>query len=194
MGNEALQVTLPAGLPVGRRTPRGRLRWYLASVPDGREQALCDKVRRLVEPELLDDAFVIQKEWWFKRQGTWTLSRKLMYPGYFFVATKDVIALDRRLAKLSLPVRVVGSGMHAYAPLDAGAQAWFSGALDENYTIRSSTAVIEDGTLHVQNGPLMGQEEIVSGIDRHRRTCKVTVGEGSGSFSEILAIDVPFKS
>ena len=185
---------MPMGLPCGRRAPRGKLRWYLVHVPEGREQAICDKVRKVVDPELLDDAFVMFKEGWFKRDGVWTLQPVQMYREYFFVATRDVAALDKALARLSFPARVVGADGHAYVPLASEAQEWFAGAMDERHVLRNSRAVIVDGVLDVQDGPLRGQESRVRKIDRHRRRCTVAVCDADGGFTEQMPIDVPFKS
>ena len=44
-----------AGLPFGRRTPKGRERWYLLRVPEGREAAMCAELKRLVPGDLLKD-------------------------------------------------------------------------------------------------------------------------------------------
>lgn len=185
---------MPMGLPCGRRSPRGKLRWYLVHVPEGREQSICDKVRKVVDPDLLDDAFVMLKESWFKRDGVWMLKPVQMYREYFFVATRDVAALDKALSRLSFPARVVGADGHAYAPLASEAQEWFSGAMDERHVLRNSMAVIENGRLNVQNGPLRGQESRVRKIDRHRRRCTVAVCDADGGFTEQMPIDVPFKS
>lgn len=185
---------MPMGLPCGRRSPRGKLRWYLVHVPEGREQSICDKVRKVVDPDLLDDAFVMFKESWFKRDGVWTLKPVQMYREYFFVATRDVAALDKALSRLSFPARVVGTDGHAYAPLASEAQEWFSGAMDERHVLRNSMAIIEDGVLRVQGGPLRGQESRVRKIDRHRRRCTVAVCDADGGFTEQMPIDVPFKS
>lgn len=188
------QHGMPLGLPRGRRTPRGRLRWYLVQAPEGREASVCEKVKSLVPAEVLEDAFVLSKERWFKRDGSWELRLIQMYRGYFFVATRDVVALDRALSRLSFPARVVGSDGHAYTPLASEAQSWFADAMDERHVLRGSTAVIVDGELHVQDGPLCGQERRVSKVDRHRRRCVVQVCDADGGFSEQMALDVPFKS
>lgn len=186
--------SLPAGLLRGRRSPRGRVRWYLVHTEPGREQATCDRVRSIVSPGLLRDAFVVRQERWFKQAGTWSLITVELFPEYFFVATPDVVALDRELSRLSFPARVVGAGDRAYMPMADDAQVWFEGALDSRHILRNSIAVIVDGELHVQRGPLMGQESRVSRIDRHRRRCTVRVSDADGGFSTRMAIDVPFKS
>lgn len=59
------------GLPLGRRSPRGQLRWYLVRCHEGREQDTCAKVRQIVPAELLQDAFVPRKERQRKYHGQW---------------------------------------------------------------------------------------------------------------------------
>lgn len=73
----------------------GRVRWYLVHTPNGKERETCEKVRRIIPHELMQDAFVMQKEFWFKQDGAWSLQTKPMYKEYFFVATHDAAALDR---------------------------------------------------------------------------------------------------
>ncbi|WP_206214625.1 hypothetical protein [Adlercreutzia sp. ZJ242] len=178
-------------MPVGRRSPRGRRRWYLVHAP-GREQATCDKVRKLMPPDLLEDAFVMRKERWRKYHGVWSLYPVPMYHEYFFVVTRDVLALDKELSKLTFPARIAkADGSSHFAPLSKGAQEWYEGVLDGERVIRTSTAVIEDGVLHVQSGPLIGQEDRVVKVDRHKRFCFVDV---DGGFAECVPMDVPFKS
>ena len=57
----------------------GRVRWYLVHTPNGKERETCEKVRRIIPHELMQDAFVMQKEFWFKRDGAWSLQTKPMY-------------------------------------------------------------------------------------------------------------------
>ena len=101
----------------------GRVRWYLVHTPNGKERETCEKVRRIIPHELMQDAFVMQKEFWFKRDGAWSLQTKPMYKEYFFVATHDAAALDRALAQLSFGCRIAGSREQAYAPMPDDAQA-----------------------------------------------------------------------
>lgn len=54
----------------------GRVRWYLVHTPNGKEREICEKVRRIIPHELMQDAFVMQKEYWFKRDGAWSLQTK----------------------------------------------------------------------------------------------------------------------
>ncbi len=183
-----------AGLPFGRRTPKGRERWYLLRVPEGREAATCAELKRLVPGDLLKDAFALRKERWFKRAGEWSLVPVDMYRGYAFAVSPDAAGLARALTRLTLPAALVGTGSRSWAPLADEVASWYASVADEGHVIRSSTAVIVDGVLHVTEGPLVGQEARISKVDRHRRRCQVRVTDGDGGFAEQAAIDVPFKS
>ncbi len=162
--------------------------------PNGKERETCEKVRRIIPHELIQDAFVMQKEFWFKRGGTWSLQTKPMYKEYFFVATRDAALLDKALAQLSFGCRIAGSRERAYAPMPDDAQDWYRSVLDDDGVVRNSVARIEDGVLHIEQGPLVGQEARVKKIDRHKRWCLVDVGEGDSAFRELLPLDVPSKT
>lgn len=189
---QSVPCTASPALPLGRRTPRGRIRWYLVQVPEGRERATCERVRRVVPEGVLVDAFVPAKERWMKRAGRHFTVEVLMYKGFFLAATADVTEFDRALSRLTFPARIVGSGERAWVPVDDEAVSWLLDAMDAHHVIRSSTAVIEGGELRVTDGPLVGQESKVTKIDRHRRVCQVSVADGG--YIERVALDVPFKS
>ncbi|MDN0064734.1 hypothetical protein [Collinsella ihumii] len=186
--------SLATGLPMGRRSPRGRERWYLLRMPEGREASICAELKRLLSASVLTDAFVLRKERWMKRGGVWFLEPVNMYRGYAFAVSPDAAGLAKAIAGLTLPVELVGTDVRSWAPLADEAAAWYAAAMDSSHVIRSSTAVITDGVLHVQSGPLVGQEARISKVDRHRRRCQVLVGEGDSAFTEQAPIDVPFKS
>ena len=179
---------------MGRRSPRGRERWYLLRMPEGREASLCAELKRLLSTSVLTDAFVLRKERWMKRGGVWFLEPVNMYRSYAFAISRDASGLAKELSSLTLPVELVGTETRSWAPLADEAAAWYAAAMDAAHVIRSSTAVITDGVLHVQSGPLVGQESRISKVDRHRRRCQVRVGDGDAVFTEQAPIDVPFKS
>lgn len=186
-------MRMPMGLPCGRRSPRGRQRWYVARVPEGRERGICETLRRVVEPELLDDAFVMSREHWFSHEGSWSLDTVPMYRGYVFLASRDAAGLGKALSALTLPVELVGAFGRSYLPLADEARDWFEHTMDEKHVLRNSVASIVDGRLFVSEGPLKGQEARVSRVDRHRRRCLVTVSDRDGGFAETMPIDVPVK-
>lgn len=187
-------VVMPMGLPCGRRVPKGNLRWYLLRVPEGREQSVCDLLKRIIPRELLEDAFAPRKERWAKRGGAWGLETVRMYRGYAFAATRDVSGLAKALARTTAAAELVGEFGRSWMPLAPEAQGWLEAAMDGEHVIRNSVGVIQDGVLHVQMGPLVGQEARVSKVDRHKRRCFVRVCDGGAGFAETMPLDVPSKS
>ena len=171
-----------------------QISWYLVHVPNGRECSMCAKVRKLIPTPLLQDAFVIQKEYWFKRAGEWSIQTKPLHREYFYVVTADPAALDRELAKLSFHCRIAGSSANAYQPMDQRAQAWYEDLMDADHVVRNSVARIEDGVLHVEQGPLVGREQSVRKIDRHKRWCIVDAGGVEAPLREVLPLDVTVKN
>lgn len=189
------QEQLPGAFnSVTTNSQHGRVRWYLVHTTHGKERETCEKVRCIIPRNLMQDAFVMQKEFWFKRDGAWSLQTKPMYKEYFFVATHDAAALDRALAQLSFGCRIAGSRERAYMPMPDDAQDWYRSVLDDDGVVRNSVARIENGVLHIEQGPLVGQEARVHKIDRRKRWCLVDVGEGDSSFREMLPLDVPSKT
>lgn len=182
------------GLPCGRRVTRGNVRWYLLRVREGAELSTSEKLLKLLPKEVLSDCFVLRKERWFKRAGVWSLQLVNAYKGYVFAVTDDPAALYKALSRLSMPVEIAGADGRAWMPLASEAQEWFERCMDERHVLGGSTAVIEGGVLHVTEGPLVGQEGRIRNIDRHRRRCMVEVADEGDGFSELMAIDVPFKS
>lgn len=175
-------------IPYGRRTPRGKLRWYLAQVPEGREQATCDALLRLLPASVLEDAFFMRKECWMKRAGTWFLQEKPAYKGYIFIASRDAVALERELGRLSFLVRLVGAEGRFCTPIADGARVWYEAAMDRNHVLRSSFGHMTERGLVVDRGPLVGHEERIVEINRHKRFCRVRVLDADGGFIESMPL------
>ena len=136
-------------LPLGRRSARGRLRWYLVSCPEGHEAASCERVRQILPQELLEDAFVPRRERQRKSHGSWQVDVVDLFPGYFVAATKDAPALSRALAKLSFPVQLAGAVGRGYQPLSEDAQALLARTMDASHVVRLSWGEIVADALHV---------------------------------------------
>ena len=177
----AEQTTEAFALPLGRRTPRGRLRWYLVACTEGKEDLTCRKVRQIIPADILDDAFVPRKENQFKRHGEWKTEVIAFFKGYFIVATKDAPALSRALARLTFPAHMVGPVGRGYQPISEDAQRLLEQTMDKSHVVRLSWGEIVSDDLHVQRGPLVGKEDRVTRFNRRRAWAFVRVSEGDGA-------------
>lgn len=194
-----------ACVPTGRRTPRGRVRWYLVQVPAGREAAYAQRIKAAIDPAALTDAFCPTKEIWFKRQGTWRVERQPLWRGYVVAESPDAAALAKALRQSALQARLAGNDdVHAYAPVDDAARRALQQLMDADHLIRRSVGQIVEGRLTILSGPLLGFEAQVKKIDRHNRKCRVSMSGLAGAsgaraqrapeYIEQLALEVPVKS
>ena len=182
---------IPVGtfLPLGRCVPAGRLHWYVLRVPEGREQAACDRVSRILPEGLADEVFVPCRERYIKRAGAWSVQSAPMWRGYAVAATRNAEALAKALVNLGAQAAPVGATVEGWAPLTDEAQAWLESVMDAGRVVRASVGSIDRSGLRVAFGPLAGQEERVVKIDRHRRQCWVQV---CGARIP-MPLEVPFK-
>lgn len=183
-----------APFPAGRRVPKGTLRWYPVRVPEGREAAAAERLRKLASAGALDDAVVVSRERWFKRAGAWSVQTQPLYRGYVFAVSRDAAALGRELDRLGLHGDARQEGGRP-VPLVDDVRQWIAASMDGAGVLRASEGVIEGGSLRVTKGPLAGQEARVAKVDRHRRVCEVRVGrEGGRDVVEHMALNVSEKS
>ena len=175
-----------AALPLGRRAPRGSLRWYLAKCPEGQEASTCERVRQILPADILEDAFVPRKENQFKLHGEWKTEVVDFFKGYFVVATKDAPTLSRALARLSFPVQMVGAVGRGYQPIAEDTRHFLNEVMDRSHVVRLSSGEIVSDQLQVQFGPLRGREDRVSRFNRRRSWAYVRVGESDGGESTLV--------
>ena len=167
---------LLTSLPMGRRTPRGRVRWYLVECPEGAEVETCEAVREAVPAPVLADAYVPQVERVKKVRGEWVKPVVSLLAGRFAAATDDAAALKVALEATGLPVRMAGRGEGSFAPLDDEAWGFVQSLMDGTRTIRESRGEIVGDALHVWSGPLAGRESRVAGWQRRKSLAFVDLG------------------
>ena len=175
---------LPVGLLSAETPQTGKLRWYVAHVREGQEEATASKCRGALDPQIAQECFVPMYEKYMKRGGYWQLVVDPMFRTYFFIAAYDARALSRALGRLSFPVALAGARGSACAALSPSVQQWLDVALDAHRVLRASEGVIVGNKLTVTCGPLAGREGAISRVDRHKRMAYVRLGEGEGPRGE----------
>lgn len=179
--------TLPA-LPLGRKVPRGSVRWYLASCPVDYEQSICDILLRAIPRNLLEDAFVLRRERVRKYKGVWVTNVRDLFKGYLIVVTRDVLALNKAMQRLTFPVSLVGPAEGGFAPVTRDVQAFIESVTDDRHVICMSKGEIVHDALRVLEGPLVGEEERVVKIVRKKAFAIVRAGEKKGDDAFLLTM------
>ena len=114
---EKRNMRLGSTFPCGRRSPKGRSRWYLVEAPEGREDETCERVRKIVPPSVLQDAFCIRKEHWMKRGGRWSVVESLNVQRVFHCGEQRCRGAEPRFVRFELSCALDGrqqQSIHAY--------------------------------------------------------------------------------
>lgn len=183
-----------AGAAFPQMRGEGALRWYVVKVREGGEKPAARDLARAAGSELVRECFAPRVQLLQKRQGQWVTVERALYPGYVLAVTDDPRRLDRRMAQLTLPARLVGRRGVSYVPLPEGERGWLERALGGDRVLRPSRGVIEDGRLHVEEGPLVGCESRVRRIDRHKSAAYVEMGMPDGRALLRVALAVTSKT
>ena len=119
-------------------------------------------------------AFIVKSERFWKKDGKKMFIEKPMYPNYIFVETnldsKEFYDVVSKLeGNLSSTMKVLQNDTQSVMSLSNEEKEFLESLLNEDHSIVHSTGVIVNSKLIVQEGPLMGKEEMIKKIDRHKR-------------------------
>lgn len=147
--------------------------WYVIQVVGGREESMLKKIERLVRRELFDKCFIPKYEVSEKRGGEWVVRRKVLFPGYVFVDTRDPKGFNAALKDVRGMTRLLASGDaesgRRFIQISDDEKALICAFTGESHVMRMSEGVIEGDEVRIVNGPLCGCEAMVVKIDRHKR-------------------------
>lgn len=152
--------------------------WYVAQVETGREQLMCDAIKRACvdceyqgslgpEPLLMEcfsPSFVSRQ----KYRGQWQDVTKLLLPGYVIAVTRDPVRLRNQMFKIRDFTRLLLMG-ETFVPLRDDERTWIEEFTSSNErVIPISIGYREGDTLVVTDGPLKGREAMVKKIIRKK--------------------------
>ena len=142
---------------------------YVIQVVGGTESRVCDLINKLLN-DIVDDCFVPRREVMRREEGQWKRVQETLFPGYLFVKTNDIQHVSERLASIPAFTRLLGVSDERIIPLSQDEVAWLTALLQPlDKVVEMSVGVIEGEKVIVTDGPLVGQEALISKIDRHKR-------------------------
>lgn len=142
---------------------------YVVQVMGGRETHVVNLVTKLAL-SAVDECFAPTYEFAQKRAGEWIQVRKVLFPGYIFIVSKDGKRAMAQLRRVPAFTKMLGAGEQHLTPLtteELTLLETFTTAGDR--LVPMSTGVIEGDRVIVVRGPLKGHEALISKVDRHKR-------------------------
>ena len=172
-----------------------REKWYVIQTRTGHEDQVCEACSSRLEKRGIRKIFVPKIELKKKYHGEWRIEKKPMYPGYIFMSVNEVEAKAENTDKYDeIENPMTGQNSTDLLFLDLKKIPYLTKllctdrtvvALEESDVLRVksfigegdvaelSIGVIEGDKVKIFEGPLKGQEGLITRIDRHRRTAKV---------------------
>lgn len=149
--------------------------WYVLHTVGGKEQHVLSLVQKLVEPSLVEEAFIPRYQVKKRIRGEWQNRTEVLLPGYIFIVTDNPSLLESELRKVPKFTRILRNN-DEFIPLDDQEVAFINAFTEPgNRVVGMSTGVIEGDEIVVLNGPLMGQTALIKKIDRHKRLAYLDV-------------------
>lgn len=164
--------------------------WYVARCKSGSANKLVKALNRQENMK----AFIPKSERWFGRQGkTIEFIVKELYPDYVFIKSNlDIETFDKRFKEYFKTV----SGLvdlieykDTY-PLTNNEQVLLKKLLDNTDTIKHTKGIVIDRKFVPTDGPLVGLENMIKKVDKHRRIATLDTSILTGKL--MVAIEIEY--
>ena len=168
--------------------------WCVLHCRPGREQEVIDSCKREVPEQVLKDAFVFTYDRMRRYEGEWHMETKQMFPEYVFLDTEDHPALSRQLEETKWTEPAEKTKQELLRQIDPAEEAFLRQLCGENHHLEMSRGYIRDGVTYVTQGPLVGMEENIRKIDRHKRLARIEVPFGELEKPLVAGLEIVTKS
>ena len=159
--------------------------WYRIYCKKQKEEKLLDTCRQHMSKKILKEAFVFTYDRMRRFQGEWHLERQLMFPDYVFLESGDETALEEELMRYR-KVSELFRECENVSYVEKNEEKFLVSLCGKKHHLGMSRGVIRDGITRITEGPLLGMEERIRKVDRHKRLARLEI-PGSRMQESILA-------
>lgn len=147
--------------------------WYVIQVLKGREQAMAELIGRVAPRGLIEECFSPRYATEAKIRGAWQPCERDLFPGYLIAVTDSPAEVAQVLYQLPEFARVVKQG-GVYEPLSQVDVDLIAGFTERGQRVVPISRAVKDGDrVIVTEGPLVGNEALITKIDRKRSVAYV---------------------
>lgn len=160
--------------------------WYVVQVFRGKEDTFIERLNQVEKYSV----FTPKQVQLLKRKDRMIKVLKPMFPGYIFIATDVDYRKFREFYQQSIAIiegciRVL-KYRDEVETLYPHERAFIERFVDKDKVIESSIGFIEGERIKIIEGPLVGNESLITKINRHKRTALVEIT----LFGEIQSIEL----
>lgn len=146
--------------------------WYVLHCQKGKEEMIVNSCRQRIEKNVLMDAFVFTYDRMKLYGGSWHTETTPMFPEYVFLEAEHQESLSEQLEPYREFVQILEdrTSLRRVSPEE---EEFLRILCGEQHHLRMSRGIIREGVTHVTQGPLIGQEDKIMKIDRHKRLARL---------------------
>ena len=173
--------------------------WYVIQVQTGKEEAMgkrieqaCSDVAKEAEAgeRILKECFSPRYVYQHKRKGEWVDEDMLLLPGYLIAVTDDPWCLLEILKGIPEFTKLLAMG-ETFAPLNETEKSWIERWTKEgDRAIPMSIAYKEGDRVVVTDGPLKGQEALITRVNRRKSVAHLEIHAGQMTIHTTVGLAV----
>lgn len=142
--------------------------WYVIQVRTGQEEKIKMQCQKNIASDVLRECFIPYYEEQKHIKGKWETQKKILFSGYVFLDTEEIMQLYADLKQVSGLTKLLKTGEEVI-PLTEKEMGFLDSFGGQKKIVSVSEGVIEHTKVIVNSGPLVGKEGYIKKIDRHKR-------------------------
>lgn len=148
--------------------------WYVVQVNTGSEHTVQQIIARELDNAGIayEDCFVPLAEFVRKIDGAYQKMVKPMFPGYIFLISQNIDVVHMHLKHVSAYTRILGAP-NTFVPLYPEEVRLLLSFSQYDHNVTMSYGFIENDSIYIEEGPLVGKEGLIRKINRHKRIAEV---------------------
>ncbi|MCD8019902.1 MAG: antiterminator LoaP [Clostridiales bacterium] len=148
--------------------------WYVTQVFTGEEEKIRQLCAKQISTDILEKCFVPYSEQMKRYRGSWHKEHNILFPGYVFMITDSVEILWDALKDIPGFTRILGNPEHLLLLTDSEV-AFLRRFGGEDQLVEMFIGLIQNDSVRIMEGPLIGFEGCIKKIDRHKRLAKIEI-------------------
>lgn len=167
--------------------------WYVVQVRVGSEENIRVQCEKTIGTDILERCFIPYAESLRKRGGDYVNLKTPLFPGYLFLVGKDGVKLFYELKHVIGFSNLLRCEEDVLALSDEEVK-FLERLGGYGQVVEMSEGVISGGVLSIYKGPLMGLEDRITKIDRHKRKAWMDVKVGGEEKTVGVGLEIVEKT
>lgn len=184
--------------PMAKPCKNPEINWYVIYTKSGKEEIVLNYFSILTKS--YQELFLLWYEHAWREGGVWCKKEKIVYPGYIFVVATEsqIMRLQFEIKKIPELTKILKDVSGKAIPLWPDEVAFLEKSSkkiqDGKRVIEMSHGSIHGKKLNIIDGPLVGQENRIKKIDRHKRIAYIETPGWVLKKEIALGLEIPEKN